>query len=89
MIGWLRCRVSKGMFNDEFAVTYPDFDRWQKSVFVPRTYVRLLGDEIGQVQVDYYNKDDAQFAVIPSEQMDIVRVENIADLEERADHIDR
>jgi hypothetical protein len=37
---WLRCKVDRGMFSDEVAVTYPATTPWQKSVFVPRSSVR-------------------------------------------------
>jgi hypothetical protein len=36
---WLTCKLDRGMFSDEVAVTYPPTEHWQKSVFV-RLYPR-------------------------------------------------
>jgi hypothetical protein len=79
MNAWLRCRLEKGMFSDEVAVTYPAFSPAQKSVFVPRSCVREGGEHQGEVMVTVVVKDGAQFAVLPTPRRDIVRVED-ADL---------
>jgi hypothetical protein len=79
MTAWLRCKVESGMFSDEAAVTYPaSNNQWQKSVFVPSSCVR--GVELqGEVKVDVLVKDGTRYAVLPSSQRDIVRIEG-ADL---------
>jgi hypothetical protein len=79
MSAWLRCRLDSGMFSDEVAVTYPaTTDQWQKSVFVPSSCVR--GAELkGEVKVEVLVKDGTRYAVLPSSQRDIVKVEG-ADL---------
>lgn len=75
MTAWLRVRLDDGMFSDEVAVTYPpSTEQWQKSVFVPAACVR--GDKPeGQVKVDVLVKNGARYAVLPSSQRDIVKVE--------------
>lgn len=79
MTAWLRVRLDSGMFSDEVAVTYPpSTTEWQKSVFVPAAFVR--GDKPqGEVKVDVLEKDGTRYAVLPSSQRDIVKVE-VADL---------
>lgn len=77
---WLRCKVDRGMFSDEVAVTYPPVTPWQKSVFVPRSCVRSSkSDELDEVLVKVLTRNGRQFAVLPSSQQDVVRVEG-ADL---------
>ncbi len=77
---WLRCKIDSGMFSDECAVTYPATDNWQKSVFVPSSYVRSdNSDDLGEVLVRVLIKDGRSFAVLPSSQQDIVSVDE-ADL---------
>lgn len=72
------------MFSDEVAVTYPasSSDRWQKSVFIPRTFVRSFSEHEGDVKVKVLMKDGAKFAVLPTPYGDIVRVEG-ADLKQQ------
>jgi hypothetical protein len=79
MTAWLRVRLDSGMFSDEFAVTYPATAQFQKSVFVPRNYVRDTGENRGEVMVKVVEKDGERFAVLPTARRDIVRVED-ADL---------
>jgi hypothetical protein len=79
MTAWLRCKVESGMFSDEVAVTYPAAtEQWQKSVFVPSSCVRGSEPQ-GEVKVQVVIKDGTRFAVLPSSQRDIVKVEG-ADL---------
>lgn len=83
MTAWLLCRLDTGMFSDEAAVTYPAHAvKWQKSVFVPRTFVRTEGEHSGRVRVEVLVKDGTQYAVLPSSQRDIVKVDVAADLQQ-------
>lgn len=81
MTAWLRCRLDKGMFSDEVAVTYPPTAEtdWQKSVFVPSACVQSEGEHQGKVKVLVILKDGQRFAVLPSPRRDIVTPEE-ADL---------
>lgn len=82
MSAWLRVRLDSGMFSDEVAVTYPaSTDKWQKSVFVPASLVRGAKPQ-GEVKVDVLIRDGARYAVLPSSQRDIVKVEG-ADLTQK------
>jgi hypothetical protein len=64
------------MFSDEAAVTYPrNAEQWQKSVFVPSSCVRGAEPDQGEVKVKVITKDGTKFAVLPSSQRDIVKVE--------------
>ncbi|MFL6600535.1 MAG: hypothetical protein ACJ8R9_04325 [Steroidobacteraceae bacterium] len=84
MTKWLRCRLDFGMFSDEAAVTYPAYanNSWQKSVFVPRTFVRGENGGQGEVLVDVVVRDGTHYAVLPSSQFDIVKAED-ADLSQQ------
>lgn len=80
---WLRCRVDKGMFSDEFAVTYPPSKiPWQKSVFVPSSFVRATNEREGTVMVKIAAEGDACYALLPTQDYDVVRVEEGDLLEE-------
>lgn len=71
------------MFSDEVAVTYPAVStHWQKSVFVPRSFVRSEGEHQGTVMVKVLDGEGARFAVLPSSQRDIVKVQD-ADLHQK------
>lgn len=70
---WLRCRVDKGMFSDELAVTYPTEGTYRKSVFVLRDHVRVEGDR-GSVRVLVTSKGGRTFATLPSARRDMVLV---------------
>jgi hypothetical protein len=72
---WLACRLDRGMFSDEVAVTYPASEHWQKSVFVPLNFVRHSTSDHGEVRVQVLIKDGKRYAVLPSSQRDIVRIE--------------
>lgn len=75
MTAWLRCRLDKGMFSDEVAVTYPAVEKdWQQSVFVPRSFVRAESEHRGEVMVSVFESDGAQFAVLPSAPDEIVEI---------------
>ena len=73
---WLACKVDRGMFSDEIAVTYPETEQWQKSVFVPAGFVRhFTPGDVGEVRVVVLTKDGKRYAVLPSSQRDIVKIE--------------
>lgn len=70
---WLRCRLDKGMFSDEVAVTYPPEGAHRKSVFVPRSQVDGAGMQ-GRVRVLVTERDGKTFATLPSDRRDMVTV---------------
>lgn len=77
IMAWLRCRLDSGMFSDEVAVTYPAASsESQKSVFVPRSYVRCESEHQGEVMVKVVVEDGNRYAVLPSSERDIVRAED-------------
>jgi hypothetical protein len=84
MNAWLRCRLDSGMFSDEVAVTYPPSAStvWQKSVFIPRSYVRFETESQGEVMVSVVVKDGARYAMLPSAERDIVKAD-AADLRQQ------
>ncbi len=74
---WLVCKLDKGMFSDEMAVTYPpdsSNDGWLKSVFVPSVNVEGLPGSRGRVRVRVIRKNGFVMAVLPSATQDIVTV---------------
>lgn len=77
---WLRCSVSKGMFRDEAAVTYPSAGSYRKSVFVNKNCVEGSG-KAGRVRVVVTERGGKTFATLPSARRDIVSV-SIEDLQE-------
>lgn len=74
MTAWLRCRLDRGMFSDEVAVTYPaSLDvECQQSVFVPRSYVRAETEHEGEVMVKLVAVNGGHYAVLPNCERDIV-----------------
>lgn len=77
---WLRCRILKGMFSDELAVSYPPRAGTSvASVFVPRDYVEGKIDEEGKVRVKVFREGDTAWAVLPSPQRLMIAVDE-ADL---------
>lgn len=71
---WLTCRIDKGMFSDELAVTYPAEGIWQKSVFVPASDVEGSPGDRGRVRVRIVRRNGHLMAVLPSATQDIVTV---------------
>lgn len=83
MTGWLLCRLDSGMFSDEVVVSYPaSSSQWQRSGFVPRSFVRSASEHQGEVKVRVLVQDGRKFAVLPTPDGDIVRVED-ADLKQQ------
>lgn len=79
---WLACRIDKGMFSDELAVTYPPDGKKQKSVFVSRSSIRGNEGQTGKVQVLLIDQGGGLLAVLPSAYRDIVTVRGEEDLSE-------
>lgn len=73
-VRWLTCRIDKGMFSDELAVTYPADGAWQKSVFVPAASVQGEAGGVGRVRVTVVRRNGHLMAVLPSSTQDIVTV---------------
>lgn len=71
---WLTCRIDKGMFSDELAVTYPADGAWQKSVFVPASEVEGNPGQQGRVRVRIVRRNGYLMAILPSATQDIVTV---------------
>jgi hypothetical protein len=78
-VRWLVCRLDKGMFSDELAVTYPADGEKHKSVFVSSLAMDGQPGELGKVQITLFRRDGALFGVLPSSNQDIVTVRD-ADL---------
>jgi hypothetical protein len=74
--GWLSCRVDKGMFSDELAVTYPAEGEQLASVFVEDKYVRIKGENRGEVWVTVTGYGGSLSAVLPSCDRDRVQIED-------------
>lgn len=72
--GWLACKLDKGMFSDEMAVTYPADGEMQKSVFVAKSAVEGGPGEHGRVRVRLVRQNGSVLAVLPSSNQDIVYV---------------
>ena len=72
---WLTCRLDKGMFSDERAVTYPPQGELQKSVFVPEQEVQGGIGTSGRVRVRVFRRDGHLLAVLPTPRHDVVEVE--------------
>lgn len=71
---WLQCRLDKGMFSDELAVTYPAEGQEQKSVFVSNVAIEGQPGQTGKVRVTLVRRNGMLFAVLPSSNQDIVTV---------------
>lgn len=71
---WLVCRIDKGMFSDELAVTYPPQGEKQKSVFVASSDVQGGPGHQGRVRVRVVRRNGHLLAVLPSANQDIVTV---------------
>jgi hypothetical protein len=77
---WLRCRVVKGMFSDELAITYqPRGATSATSVFVPKDLVLGEIDNEGKVKVMVFRQENIAWAVLPSAQQTVIPIDE-ADL---------
>lgn len=77
---WLQCRIAKGMFSDETAVTYSLPGSRKTSVFVPSQFVRKDVGDTGRVKVLVYTKGPQTWAILPNESREevLVRVDDIS-----------
>jgi len=66
-VTWLRCRILKGMFSDEFAVEVSAPGGKPTSFFVPRKDVRGNVDQDGEVRVRVIRKGENAWALLPTE----------------------
>ena len=73
-VRWLVCRIDKGMFSDERAVTYPADGEQQKSVFVSDSAIQGQPGQTGKVRVTLVRENGTLFALLPSSDQDIVTV---------------
>jgi hypothetical protein len=73
-VRWLVCRIDKGMFSDELAVTYPAAGTEQKSVFVADSATQGRPGQTGKVLITLFRRNGAMFGVLPSSNQDIVTV---------------
>ena len=78
-VRWLLCRIDKGMFDDERAVTYPAEGEKQKSVFVSNSTIQGQPGQTGKVRITLIRRNGTLFGVLPSSNQDIVTVQE-ADL---------
>ena len=65
-VRWLVCRLDKGMFSDELAVTYPAEGEKQKSVFVSNSAIHGQPGQEGKVRITLIRRNGTLFAVLPS-----------------------
>jgi len=71
---WLLCRIAKGMFSDETAITYSWPGSRETSVFVPSQFVRKDDGDTGRVKVLVFSKGPQTWAVLPNENREEVLV---------------
>ena len=71
---WLTCRVDKGMFSDEMAVTYPASGEVLVSMFVPVDAVRGQPGGVGKVRVNVLRRGNTTLAILPTEYRESVAV---------------
>ena len=76
-VRWLVCRIDKGMFSDELAVTYPAEGEQQQTVFVSDAAVWGRPGQTGKFRVAGVRRDGALFAVLPSSERDLVTVREV------------
>ena len=77
---WLRCRIFKGMFSDELAISYVSRGgNIPVSVFVPKGLVEGKIDQEGKVKVSVFHQGNRAWAVLPSDQQMTIPVDD-ADL---------
>lgn len=75
MEGWLKCRVVKGMFSDEFTVVVHRRGNGTVEFFVSSKDVKKQADETGTVRVKVFQRQDGPWAELPTPYRDAVPVE--------------
>ena len=68
---WLRCKIDKGMFSDEFTVTVQSRSGEAIAVFVPK---QAADDQKNLVQVKAFEDEGKTIAVLPDEHRSVVDV---------------
>ena len=68
---WLKCKIDKGMFSDEFTVTVQTRTGEAVAVFVPRA---AADDQKNLVKVRAFEDHGEKFAVLPDEHQSVVHV---------------
>ncbi len=74
---WLKCKIEKGMFSDEFTVTVHSRSGESIAVFVPK---ETADDQKNLVQVKAFERQGKMIAVLPDENQSVVDV-SAADLQ--------
>lgn len=74
---WLKCKVDKGMFSDEFTVTVHTAAGETIAVFVPKS---SADDRKNLVQVKAFEQQGKTIAVLPDEHRSVIDV-SAADLQ--------
>ncbi len=73
---WLKCKISKGMFSDEFTAIVTSRTGDVISVFVPRDATQLTHAGYGQVRVRIAEQSGRVMALLPDEYQSIVDVDS-------------
>ena len=68
---WLKCKIDKGMFSDEFTVTVHSRTGEAIAVFVPKA---AADDQKNLVQVKAFEQQGRTIAVLPDENQSVVDV---------------
>jgi hypothetical protein len=74
---WLKCKIDKGMFSDEFTVTVQSRTGEAIAVFVPKA---AADDRKSLVKVKAFEEQGKTLAVLPDEHQSVVDVRE-ADLQ--------
>ena len=75
---WLKCKVSSGMFSDEYAETVgaaTSNGTDDRSLFISKDDVRIeVAPSSGRVRVKVFERDSIWWAVLPTEDQEVIRV---------------
>jgi hypothetical protein len=77
MSKWLKCKLAKGMFSDEYTVSVSTRTGEIVSVFVPKNFAQ---EETSRVKVRVTESAGRSFAWLPDEHQSVVDV-NASDLQ--------
>jgi hypothetical protein len=69
---WLKCKIEKGMFSDEFTVTVKSRSGEPIAVFVPKA---AADDQNDRVQVRAFERQGKTIAILPDEHQSVVDVD--------------